>query len=364
MNYKNLLLVFLLINSSMLIANPLQYVYYDQPNATVQRLNELSEEQVLFFAQYEYAMQQVNNGADISDYFVIETATNALDSVSPLLGDIMYDQGAPYNDLCPMINGRRAVTGCVATAMAQIMRFYSFPQTGSGNVIYTGNNGATSIDLADYYFNWELIRNNYIKSYTSAEAEAVAKLMLACGASLNMNYSSEGSGSHLDKAMKAFKTNFGYSTDIEYYDSSNDYDPEGLIMYDWVLTIREQHKKGFPVMYSGSPASGVAGHAFVIDGYKVIDGVYYYHVNWGWSGSHNGYYLIMNLNPTGENYAGHGCDMIINIYPVGNSVENVEIPNFQIDPSKPIYSILGSVVSYESLQRGNIYVQQGNKFIY
>ena len=351
--------------SSNVVAKNLQPFYFDNPNANVQRLVEMTDEQAAFFADYERAWQQVEAGADMAAFFVVERAEDPSDSVSHLLQDIMYDQERPYNNLCPLINGRRALTGCVATAMAQIMRYYAYPANGTGEVTYSGgDDGAKTIDLEDYTFDWNLILNNYNIDYTSAQGEAVAKLMLACGASLNMNYSADGSGSHLNKAMKAFKDNFGFSKDIEYYDSSNDYDPEGLIEYDWVYTIRDNHQKGHPVMYAGSPADGMSGHAFVIDGYKVIDDTYYYHVNWGWSGAYNGYYLIMNLKPTDENYAGYGCDMVVNIYPVGSDVENVETPTKQIDPSKPIYTILGTIIPYEQLQRGNIYVQQGKKFIY
>jgi hypothetical protein len=326
---------------------------------------EMTDEIISFFAQYEDALQRINAGEDMSTYFVLETAEDPADSVSHLLRNIKYDQGSPYNGLCPMINGRRALTGCVATAMAQIMRYYSFPNAGNGKVTYTGSNGAQTIDLADYQFDWDLILDDYSGNYTSAEGQAVAKLMLACGAALNMNYSADGSGSHLDKAMKAFKENFGYSKKIGYFDSTNDYDPEGLIMYDWAPAIREQHQNGNPIMYAGSPASGVSGHAFVLDGYKVIDGVYYYHVNWGWSGAFNGYYLIMNLNPQGENYAGHGCDMVINIYPDGwTDVEDVVTPDNKIDPEQAVYTILGMQIPYDKLQHGNVYIQNGKKFIY
>jgi hypothetical protein len=337
---------------------PLQYVYFDRADANIERLSSLTEEQASFFAQYEQAIQQVSNGADLSDYFIVETASDASDAVSPLLGNIIYDQGVPFNNLCPIINGRRAVTGCVATAMAQIMRYYSYPSVGTGSVTYTGSNGAATLNLADYDFDWSLILNDYTKSYTPAQGEAVAKLMLACGASINMNYSADGSGSHLNKAMKALKDNFGYSKDIEYYDSTGDYDPEGLIEYDWVFTIRENHQKGYPVMYAGSPASGKSGHAFVIDGYKVIDGLYYYHVNWGWSGYCNGYYLILNLKPDGENYAGYGCDMVVNIHPVDwiADVEDVVVP--QLD--NKIYNLLG--VEVDENYKG-IVIKNGQKYI-
>ena len=361
-----LLCAFVAISSIVLGKTPLQFVYFDQVDAHSERLSSISDEQASFFVQYEQAIQQVNNGADLSDYFIVETASDASDAVSPLLGNIIYDQGVPFNNLCPIINGRRAVTGCVATAMAQIMRYYSYPSVGTGSVTYTGSNGAATLNLADYDFDWSLILNDYTKSYTAAQGEAVAKLMLACGASINMNYSADGSGSFINKAMKSLKDYFGYSKDIEYYDSTGDYDPEGLIEYDWVFTIRENHQKGYPVMYAGSPASGKSGHAFVIDGYKVIDGIYYYHVNWGWSGAFNGYYLILNLKPENENYAGYGCDMVVNIHPEGwtADVEEVETTTNKIDLNAPVYTILGTKISADKLQHGCIYIQKGKKFLY
>lgn len=361
-----LLCAFVAISSIVLGKTPLQFVYFDQVDAHSERLSSISDEQASFFVQYEQAIQQVNNGADLSDYFIVETASDASDAVSPLLGNIIYDQGVPFNNLCPIINGRRAVTGCVATAMAQIMRYYSYPSVGTGSVTYTGSNGAATLNLADYDFDWSLILNDYTKSYTAAQGEAVAKLMLACGASINMNYSADGSGSFINKAMKSLKDYFGYSKDIEYYDSTGDYDPEGLIEYDWVFTIRENHQKGYPVMYAGSPASGKSGHAFVIDGYKVIDGIYYYHVNWGWSGAFNGYYLILNLKPENENYAGYGCDMVVNIHPEGwtADVEEVETTTNNIDLNAPVYTILGTKISADKLQHGCIYIQKGKKFVY
>ena len=346
------------ISSFVYGKTPLQFVYFDQVDANIERMVAMSEEQASFFAQYEHAIQQVNQGADLSDYFLVETANDANDAVSPLLGNIIYDQGTPFNNLCPIINGRRAVTGCVATAMAQIMRYYSYPSAGTGTVKYTGSNGAATLNLADYNFDWSLILNDYTQMYTAAQGEAVAKLMLACGASINMNYSADGSGSHLNLAMAALKKNFGFSNEIEYYDSTGDYDPEGLIEYDWVFTIRENHQKGYPVMYAGSPASGKSGHAFVIDGYKVIDGVYYYHVNWGWSGAFNGYYLILNLKPENENYAGYGCDMVVNIHPEGwtADVEDVVAPQ----PDNKIYNILG--VEVDENYKG-IVIKNGQKYI-
>ena len=354
-----LLIGLMLTSTSLLSAKTLQPFYFDRPNAHIERMAEMTDAQAVFFTQYESALQQAEKENDMSKYFIVEEAEDPSDSVSHLLGDILYDQGEPYNRLCPIVNGRRAVTGCVATAMAQIMRYYRYPSCGIGKVTYSGGNeGAKTIDLTNYPFDWSLIKANYNDSYSKEEGDAVAKLMLACGASLNMNYSADGSGTQTSGTVKAFKNHFGFSSNIEHFDSENASDPEGLILNDWVYTIREQHQQGYPVIYAGSPASGMSGHAFILDGYKVIDGVYYYHVNWGWSGAYNGYYLIMQLNPQGENYAGHGCDMVINIFPDGwTDVEDVVTPNVG---NGKIYNLLG--VEVDENYKG-VVIKNGKKYI-
>ena len=162
--------------SSVLNAKTLQPFYLDKSEATMLRAVEMSEEQAAFFAQYEYAMQQVAEGADMSEYFMVEAATEEADSVPQLLGDIEYDQGEPYNRMCPKYGNQRAVTGCVATAMAQIMRYHAFPRRGTGEVTYTDSNGAKTINLANYDFDWDQILNTYkYGKYTDAQGDAIAK---------------------------------------------------------------------------------------------------------------------------------------------------------------------------------------------
>ena len=110
------------------------------------------------------------------------------------------------------------------------------------------------------------------------------------------------------------KNNFGFDPSIGFLDYTQN--PEYLDL-DGVYVIREECQKGHPVIFAGFPSSGKSGHCFVIDGYKVINGDYYYHVNWGWDGSMNGYYLIHNLKPSDESYSGYGCTMVYNIFPTG-----------------------------------------------
>ena len=102
------------------------------------------------------------------------------ESVSPLLGEIMWDQSAPYNDLCPEYNGTRSVTGCVATAMAQVMRYHKYPAKGKGSNSYTSQTLAlaASFDFASTTFDWDNMLPQYVSgSYTDDQAKAVATLM-------------------------------------------------------------------------------------------------------------------------------------------------------------------------------------------
>lgn len=287
-------------------------VYFDNPEDAYRMRSEMTDGQRNLFDYYDLVAQRVDAG----EYQIDMDVAEPNDSVSPLLGKINYGQNAPYNNKCPIINNARAVTGCVATAMAQLMRYYTFPQVGTGNVTYTGgDSGAKTINLVDYPFDWANILADYSReSYTAAQGDAVASLMLACGAALNMQYSADGSGINTKFVPNVMKNNFGFDPSIGFLDYTQN--PEYLDL-DGVYVIREECQKGHPVIFAGFPSSGKSGHCFVIDGYKVINGDYYYHVNWGWDGSMNGYYLIHNLKPSDESYSGYGCTMVYNIFPTG-----------------------------------------------
>ncbi len=334
-------------------------VYYDNPADALRDRSEMTAGQRAFFDTYDHAMERVAEGQSMEQFFVVEAEAGEPDSISPLLEKkgIRYGQDAPYNNKCPMINGGRAVTGCVATAMAQVMYYYEYPKVGTGSVTYTGGDaGAKTINLADYPFDWSNIIGDYHSTkYTSEQADAVATLMLACGAALNMNYSKDGSGSNTGDVPTVLKNNFGYDSGARYANASGQMD---IIEVDWVYTIREELQKGHPIIYAGSPASGMSGHCFVIDGYKIIDGVYYYHLNWGWDGAYNGDYLIMNLKPNGESYSGANCSMVYGIMPpnwtpIENTKADIVTPKAKkqvrdgqvvIVRGNKIYSILGTEI--------------------
>ena len=199
-----------------------------------------------------------------------------------------WDQDPGYNDLCPYDSnaGELTVTGCVATAMAQIMRFWEFPSHGTSSHSYTPSThseyGTQSVNYANATYDWAAMPLH------SNSAE-VAKLMYHCGVSVNMDYdisANGGSGAYSSDIPSALKTYFYYQTTVSYkskssYSSSN-----------WNNLIKTELNAGRPVEYNGSGSGG--GHAFVCDGY---DNSNYFHFNWGWSGANDGFYSLSNLTP-------------------------------------------------------------------
>ena len=211
-------------------------------------------------------------------------------SVSPLLGEIMWDQSTPYNDKCPTYNGEHSVTGCVATAMAQVMRYHNYPTKGKGSNSYTTSslNLSASFDFASTTFDWANMLPQYISgSYTTAQADAVATLMYACGVSVDMDYTTDESGAQPTAAAEALINYFEYNSNIRYL--LRDY----FSYSEWIDLIKTELSNSRPILYDGQSTEG--GHEFVFDGYDENDMV---HVNWGWSGANDGYFAISALAPS------------------------------------------------------------------
>ena len=201
------------------------------------------------------------------------------DPVAPLV-KTKWNQTAPYNSKCPMdsTTRQRSVTGCVATAVAQVLYYNQCPATG---------------------YAWDQMKYEYSKTDTGDAVDAVAKLMADVGASFEMEYSSKGSSANSSYASEVMRNEYGYSetTEFVYRDS--------YTAKEWDELIYNELKSSRPVLFSAysiSPAKGIGGHAFVIDGY---DDKGYYHVNWGWGGLSDGYYLISVLNPDEQSTGGN-----------------------------------------------------------
>ncbi len=206
-----------------------------------------------------------------------------------------WNQSTPYNDMCPEVNGRRTYSGCVATAMAQVMKHHNWPLTGKGSKSYQWNGQTLSMNFAEQTFDWTNMTDTYGANSTEAENHAVAQLMYACGISVNMSYGLNGSGAQSSQVPNALRRYFSYGNSTTFI--GRDYVP----LLEWEDLIYNSLKSNAPVYYSGQGSGG--GHAFVCDGYE---GDGYFHFNWGWAGSSDGYFLLTALNPTTLGSGGGG----------------------------------------------------------
>lgn len=217
--------------------------------------------------------------------------TGATDIEVPYLLKTEWTQTAPFNLMCPEIDGIHTLTGCVATMMAQIMNFYQYPATGTGYVSYTTRRTGldVNVDFDTMPFDWTNMRNNYRDGYTDEEAQAVATLMLACGATVGMDYMIQESGASLESVPQAMNSYFGYDRDITIVDSKM------IGSSDFEQLLQNEILEGRPVACGASNERG-AGHAFVIDGMKADDNEQpFYHVNWGWAGYNDGNYRFVDM---------------------------------------------------------------------
>lgn len=243
---------------------------------------------------YATEMERMNE----NDSFVKKTAeaqsltTRAIPPViAPLLDKIEWDQGDPYNLDCPEERGEKTVTGCAATALAMVMKYYEYPKQGIGSYSYTTATlkKTLSVNYAEANYKWELMLPQYTSTATEEQKKAVAELMLHCGVAMDMDYNlnaAGGSGAGIFTQYNALTKYFGYNPNM--YFEGRDYNTEGR----WKNMIQKELMAGRPILYSGQSSGG--GHAFVLDGCDEKD---MYHFNWGWSGYANGYYSLSALDP-------------------------------------------------------------------
>lgn len=217
------------------------------------------------------------------------------DNIEPLVAT-KWNQSAPYNNLCPVQNNQRCVTGCVATAMSQVLKYYEYPTKGIGTYSYEWNNNGTkttlSFDYGSTTFDWANMTDTYDSNSTAAQQTAVATLMKACGVAVDMNYTYQSSGAQSWKVGRAYIEQFGYDKGLRYL--QRDY----YTIPEWEDMIYDNLKNYGPVTYGGQSNDG--GHEFVCDGYQ--NG--YFHINWGWGGMSDGYFLITALDPDAQGIGG------------------------------------------------------------
>lgn len=262
---------------------------------------------------------QVSGGLAEARQWRAERAGTA--AVAPLLGGIKWNQTEPYNNRCPLYDEtNRSVTGCVATAMAQVMMYHQYPKELKSTIeAYTTKSKGIKIPAINSgeTYDWDNMLPDYSKTdYNSAQADAVAKLMYHCGAAVEMDYG-PSSGANVTPAILA--TYFGYDADL-----MQDLTRTCFTLQQWMTLIDNELKAKRPILYSGQSSDG--GHEFVCDG---SDGKGFYHINWGWGGYQDGYFDLTILQPQ-KGGAGSGsavdgynrdCSMIIGIAPDNGKVD-------------------------------------------
>ena len=219
--------------------------------------------------------------------------------VGPLL-QTTWHQNFPYNSQCPEDaggSGGHVYAGCVATAMAQVMKFWNYPEQGLGSHSYypddypeqTANFGET-----EYHF--ELMPNDIDSLNTEEDYFYIAQLQHHCGIAVEMMYGPDGSGAFSDDVPSALRNYFEYTCDDHITNYGGGFWGQGYTNEEWTQMLKEGGlDEGIPLYYSGQDDTGAGGHAFVCDGYDEND---YFHFNWGWSGKDDAWCPVGALNTT------------------------------------------------------------------
>lgn len=307
--------------------------------------NNLPEGFVSFMEAYQNLYNKVNLGdaealknlAEIKAWRNKKNASAASTSaVAPLLGNIEWDQTSPYNNMCPKYDSVHvAATGCVATAMAQVMAYYKYPKQLKADIPGYVNrwNGIPmeipNITREEGIYDWDNMLPKYNKeaNATQQQKDAVAKLMYHCGAAVRMSYGPESGAAVSSSKLAKY---FGYDADL-----MMDLSRSSFTLDKWMQIIDAELAAGRPVLYGGQSSEN--GHQFICDG-KDENGLY--HINWGWSGNQNAYFDLSILNPekggTGSGSAADGfnryCTMTIGIAPDNGVVDAplAQIPSISV----------------------------------
>ena len=307
--------------------------------------NNLPEGFISFMKAYQNLYNKVNLGdaealknlAEIKAWRNKKNASAASTSaVAPLLGNIEWDQTSPYNNMCPKYDSVHvAATGCVATAMAQVMAYYKYPKQLKADIPGYVNrwNGIPmeipTITQEEGIYDWDNMLPKYNKeaNATQQQKDAVAKLMYHCGAAVRMSYGPESGAAVSSSKLAKY---FGYDADL-----MMDLSRSSFTLDKWMQIIDTELAAGRPVLYGGQSSEN--GHQFICDG-KDENGLY--HINWGWSGNQNAYFDLSILNPekggTGSGSAADGfnryCTMTIGIAPDNGVVDAplAQIPSISV----------------------------------
>lgn len=294
--------------------------YSDRGNLDFNRL-PCTFEALLGSYKREIEYLQAYEGDDL----VPAAHVTVVKTVGPLITST-WGQELPYYLQCPVYQGEYCVVGCVATAMAQVMKFWQYPQSSNAiSSFYCYDISQTVPALPATTFNYSLMLDSYCHwdwdnsilvqdTYTEAQAQEVAKISRYCGQAVHMGYSPEGSGAYTDDQLAAMK-NFGYRSTAQLVQKSSWWS-SNYTTAQWEAMIKTELNAGRPILYSASDDNGAGGHAFICDGYDK-EGMF--HFNFGWYGTCDGWYVSTALNMThrdGEElYFNSSHQMLIGVEP-------------------------------------------------
>ena len=267
---------------------------------------------------------------------------NVTIKVKPLL-KTTWGQSAPYYGMTPTLEGQHTATGCVATAMAQIMNYWHWPAQGKGKHTYywTGDKNYHSSDFSSHKYEWKNMADSYdeTQAYVPNDdnMKAVAQLMYDCGVAVDMDYGLESSGAYDEDVVTALTSYFGYSHDISLRQQSET-EFQGVDGNTaWIKLLTDELDESRPVYYAAEDKNDDDAHAFVLDGYGTYNSKTYFHINWGWDGydgtsttldktiSNDGYFAMNSFDPiyrdTGNTDSFNKNSVaIIGIQPASNQV--------------------------------------------
>jgi len=285
------------------------------------------------------------SAASVRSSAAIQTAYSEVHLETPNWG-----QEEPFNNLCPIYkDGKRSLTGCVATAMAEVLGYNRFPGQGTGvspeytTISYSIPMPSINLDLEPEY-NWDLPMD-VNQTWTQQQKDEVARIMLHIGCIMKMDYG-ESSGSHNRGIPNALSTYMRYSKTTCYR-----YREAGSAQ-EWLNKLKAELDQGRPIIYGGMDMINGGGHSFVCDGYNSNNMI---HINWGWNGKANGWFAVNYIGPESETGGVYSEDdmAIISLIPDPDAEDELGNPLLAIStPARPI-NTKGFTISSGSIQRGS-----------
>jgi hypothetical protein len=269
--------------------------------------------------------------------------STAVTAVEPMIS-VTWDQGKSWNILCPSDEngpGGHVYVGCVGVSMAQAMSFYHYPLQGTGSRTYYQSPYGTIIVHYDREspYQWDSMALEAPDKYN-------AKLLYHCAVSVGMDFGADGSSAQTKNIPTALSKYFKYFSGAKYVER---YASDST----WTALLAAELTAGRPLIYSGFPPDNTVGHAFNIDG---IDSRGYFHLNWGWNGKYNGYFLINNLRPGTNNFT-ENQGAVVNIRPPVYCPTDLDLTKKSIKEGMPASTYVG-MLKITDEAKDNVYVIQ------